>query len=295
MERDGGSGATTPTGTLMGANENQRRAWNGAEGRHRAENADQYDDGMRFLTPVLMRAADLRPRDRVLDIGCGNGETTLLAAEAASQGRAVGIDLSEPMIEIARARAAERGVKNAEFIAGDAQTHPLPQRTFDVAISRTGTMFFDDPVAAFANVARSLAAGGRLVMLVWRRFEDNRWLTDLRGALAAGRVLPEPPTTGPGPFVFADQRWTTHMLGAAGFSEIDLQPVDEPFSLGADPDDAFARAQRMVLVQGLLNDLDPDARARALDELRKTIHEHETDRGVVFRSSSWLVRATLAE
>jgi SAM-dependent methyltransferase len=231
----------------------------------------------------------------VLDVGCGNGETTLLSAEAASSGRAVGIDLSEPMIEVARARAADRRVANAEFIAGDAQTHPLPERNFDLAISRTGTMFFDDPVAAFANIARSLSAAGRLVMLVWRRFEDNRWLVDLRSALAAGRVLPEPPKTGPGPFVFADETWTAHTLGAAGFSGIDLQPVDEPFYLGADPDDAFARAQKMVLVQGLLNDLDPDTRARALDELRTTIHEHETDRGVVFRSSSWLVRATLAE
>jgi SAM-dependent methyltransferase len=239
-----------------------------------------------------MRGAAIGARDRVLDIGCGNGETTILAARAGHE--ATGIDLSSPMIDVARARAAAEQVSNAAFIVGDAQTYTFEPSSFDLAISRTGTMFFDDPVAAFANVAGALAAGGRLVMIVWRDFALNEWIGELRRALAAGRDLPAPPSTSPSPFAFADATGTTGMLNDAGFATVALDPVDEPFFLGPNADKAFAAAQNMVIVQGLLRDLDERARAGALDELRRTVDAHETKQGVLFRSSSWLVRATLA-
>src|SRR5690242_14804122 len=158
----------------------------------------------------------------------GTGQTTRDAAAAAGPGPALGVDLSARMIELARRLAAEEGTGNVSFEQADAQIYPFPAGSFDVAISRTGTMFFGDPAAAFANIGRALRPGGRLVMLVWQGPGPNEWVRELSGALAAGRDLPAPPPGAPGPFSLADPGRVRALLAAAGFSGITMEALHEP-------------------------------------------------------------------
>jgi ubiquinone/menaquinone biosynthesis C-methylase UbiE len=143
-----------------------------------------YDAELQMHDEVLRRACGVQPHERVLDIGCGLGQTTCDAARLARAGGALGVDISEPAIERARELARAQGVPNVTFERADAQVHRFPRERFDLAISRFGTMFFQDPVAAFANVGRALRPAGRLVMMVWQADERNEWDVAIRQSLA---------------------------------------------------------------------------------------------------------------
>jgi SAM-dependent methyltransferase len=276
------------------ANAEQTRAWNGPDGDNWTANENWYNAAARYLTPSLFAAAAIAPTEHVVDIGCGTGETTRLAAREARAGSAFGIDLSEQMIERARQRAAEEGLRNVRFEQGDAQIYPFERERFDLAISRYGSMFFDDPVKAFANVAAGIRPGGRVALLCWRELARNEWVREMRAALAAGRSLPEPPPHAPSAFAFADPDRVRGILSAAGFEEISLDPVDEPMYFGPDAARAFEGASKLGTVKGLLTDLDKESRRRALDGLEDLLRAHETPEGVLLGSSAWLVRASKA-
>ncbi|WP_437184464.1 class I SAM-dependent methyltransferase [Streptomyces xanthophaeus] len=226
----------------------------------------------------------------MVDIGCGTGETTRDVAGQASSGLALGVDLSAAMLRVARRRAADEGLHNADFMQADAQVHAFSPASFDVAVSRTGTMFFADPVAAFRNIGRALRPGGRLVQLVWQPPTGNEWLLSFARALAAGRPLPTPPPDAPGPFSMADPTRVRTVLGAAGFTEILLEPHSEAMWFGQDAADA----ERFVLgLHGwMLDGLDAEGRSRAVDDLRTTLTAHETGDGVLYASATWIIRAT---
>ncbi|MFE2283044.1 class I SAM-dependent methyltransferase [Streptomyces sp. NPDC059443] len=272
------------------SNAEQARAWDGQEGAYWAEHADRFDRALRAYRTHLLAAADVSAADHVLDIGCGAGETTRDVARRASRGRAVGVDLSAAMLQVARQRAADEGLGNVDFVQADAQVHPFPAAAFDVAVSRTGTMFFADPVAAFRNICGALRPGGRLVQLVWQPLAGNEWLLSFARALAAGRPLPMPPSDGPGPFALADPARVRTVLGAAGFTDVQLEPHGESMWFGENTD----AAERFVL--GLhgwrLDGLDDEGRRRAVDDLRTTLAAHATDSGVLFASATWIIRAT---
>src|SRR5438477_1596036 len=142
--------------------------WNGDSGRNWIAHRERHVTVRQGILPHLWRAAASRPGDRVLDVGCGCGETTIEAARAADPGGALGLDLSAPMLEVARELAAGAGRANATFVQGDAQVYPFPPATYDVVISCFGVMFFADPAAAFGNLARALRPGGRLAFLCWQ-------------------------------------------------------------------------------------------------------------------------------
>ena len=152
------------------ANEGQIEHWNGDEANHWVTHQQRYDAMLAPFTDHLLAAARVATPDRVLDVGCGCGATTLAAQPA---GTAVGLDLSAVMVQAARRRAAEERLANVSFVAGDGQTYPFPGGGFDMAISRFGVMFFDDPVAAFANLAGGLVPGGRLVFVCWQELARN--------------------------------------------------------------------------------------------------------------------------
>ncbi|KJY20876.1 MULTISPECIES: class I SAM-dependent methyltransferase [Streptomyces] len=274
------------------ANAEQARAWDGREGAYWAEHADRFDRAIRPYRTHFLAAAGISPADRVLDIGCGTGETTRAAARRASGGRALGVDLSSAMLEVARRRAAAEGVHNAEFVQGDAQVHAFPAASFDVAVSRTGSMFFADPVAAFRNIGGALRPGGRLVQLVWQEAEGNEWFLAFTRALAAGRPMAGPPPGAPGPFSLADPARVREVLGAAGFTDVRLEPHSEAMWFGEDAADA----ERFTLgLHGwMLDGLDDEGRRRATDDLRATLTAHESDDGVRYASAVWIVRATRA-
>lgn len=174
------------------SNAQQLAAWNGDQGAYWASHAEQFEAAVAGDDRHLFAAAAINPGERVLDIGCGSGRTTFAAARGAAPGLALGVDLSARMIDVARQAAQREGLPNARFVQADAQIHPFPEQTFDGAISRTGAMFFGDPVAAFTNIARAMCPDGRLILLVWQPFDRNEYIVAITTALAAGRDFPPP-------------------------------------------------------------------------------------------------------
>jgi ubiquinone/menaquinone biosynthesis C-methylase UbiE len=172
------------------ANQAMREAWDGSEGAQWAELAEGFERASTEHRAVLLHAAALAPGEDVLDLGCGNGAMTMQAASAVAPGRAVGIDLSSAMLDNGRARAAAAGRSNISFVHGDAQVYAFTPASFDVVVSNAGAMFFEDQDAAFNNLPAALKPAGRIALLVWQVPENNEWLTELRRALALGRVLP---------------------------------------------------------------------------------------------------------
>jgi SAM-dependent methyltransferase len=265
------------------------RSWNGPDGDLWAELAPRFDAAVARYDHRLFDAAAIAPTDRVLDVGCGNGYTSRAAARVASAGRVVGIDLSSQMLAIARLRAAEDRLTNATFVQGDAQVYPFEVAAIDVAISRAGTMFFADPVAAFANIGQALRPGGRLVQLTWQSPLDNEWIATFRQIAAAGRRLPSPPGSAPGPYSLSDPQRLRQVLAHAGYIDVTCDDVREPMYFGRDVDDASTFVGR--LMSGLLADLDERAQYDAAAALRHNVAAHCDSTGVWYGSAAWLVNA----
>jgi SAM-dependent methyltransferase len=194
------------------------------------------------------------------------------------------------MLKYAESRAGDEGIGNVSFLQADAQIHPFPPESFDVAISRTAAMFFGDPIAAFSNIGQALAPGGRLALVVWQPLPANEWLQQIAGALAAGRDLPTPPPEAPGPFSLSDPDRVREILSAAGFGDIGLEGTTGGMWFGTDADDAHRFV--LGLMGWMLEGLDEAGRARAGDALRATMAAHQTADGVVFGSAAWTVQAT---
>ena len=283
--------ASTVGISVAPANAEQLRAWDGDEGAYWATHAEYFDRSALPFHHRLLAAAAIHEHDRVLDIGCGTGQTTLRAARSAAAGSVLGIDLSSPMLAYARQRAADGHLENVSFLQADAQIHPFDPDAFDVAISNTGATFFGDLRAGFSNIARALRPGGRLALLTWQPLPDNEWVGELTGALAAGRALPSPPPDAPHPFALADPDRVRSILTAAGFAEIDLEPAHERIWFGHDADDAYQFV--LGLLGWMLDGLDDVGKTGALDALRATTRRHDTPDGVLYDSAVWIIRAVL--
>jgi SAM-dependent methyltransferase len=247
-----------------------------------------YDAELRRHNEVLRRAAGVQAHDHVLDIGCGAGQTTRQAARTARAGSALGVDVSAPAIERARDLARVEGLRNVTFQHADAQVHRFPPGRFDLAMSRFGTMFFDDPVAAFAGIGRALRPAGRLVMMVWQAPERNEWDVALRRSLEAPAG---PAAGGPDPFSLADPPAVREILHAAGFAGVAFADVHEPVYYGPDVTAALGWVRGFTCTREVLKRLDPAAAARADERLRRALAEHLTDDGVRFDSRAWIVTA----
>ena len=273
------------------ANVDMAAAWDGDEGDDWARDWEHYDAGIRPYHLRLLEAAAISGDDQVLDIGCGNGQTTRDAARAATEGAALGVDLSSRMLARAREVALAEQVSNAAFEQADAQVHRFEPARYDVALSRFGAMFFGDPAAAFSNIGRAMRPGARLAMLAWQGLEHQEWLQAIRASLAVGRALPTPPVGAPGPFGLADPDTVTAILTSSGFESIAYESVEEPFRAGADAEDAFSFIARLGAVRGLLQGLDDGVRLLALDALRASMAAHDSGESVQFGSAAWLISA----
>jgi SAM-dependent methyltransferase len=205
------------------SNVEQLSEWDGDAGAYWAAHADRFEERLAGYHDQFLAAAAIEATTNVLDIGCGNGQTTRDAARCAAGGSALGVDLSSRMIERARQLAAREHVANATFLQADAQVHPFPDQAFDIATSRHGAMFFGDPAVAFANIARAVCSGGRLVLLTWQPLQHNEWQSVFRAALAGGRELPTPPPGAPGPASLSDPDRVRRLLTSTGFVEVRLR------------------------------------------------------------------------
>ncbi len=276
-------------------NVDQAQAWNGHEGRHWAQNRDRWDAVNAGFNEPLLAAAAIGPCDRVVDIGCGAGATTRLAARRAVGGRALGLDLSAPMLARAREAARREDIGNVQFVQGDAQVHGFEPGRFDVVISRFGVMFFADPVAAFANIGRALRPGGRLAFLCAAGAERNEWLQ----VLATLRdVLP---MTGfgapgsPGMFSLADPDRTRDVLSAAGFEQVDAVPVEAFGTWGQDADDVAAFLLDSGPGRHLLSQVTEEVADRARRVLTDALRTREGHDGLRMGNAAWLVTAVRPE
>jgi SAM-dependent methyltransferase len=282
--------AATNAVPVDSSNVEQLRAWDGDEGQYWADHADYFDRSAAAYHDRMLAVAAIRENDGVLDVGCGTGQTTRDAARAASAGSVVGVDLSSRMLDYARRRATDEGVRNATFAQADAQIHPFDSGRFDVAISRFSAMFFGDHIAAFRNIGTALRPGGRLVLATWQPLAGNEWIREIAGALAAGRQPPAPPADAPGPFALSERHRVHGLLTTAGFTGVVLEAMTATMWFGNEADDAHRFV--LGLMGWMLQGLDDAGRARAIDALHSTMAAHATDGGVLFESAAWIIQAT---
>ena len=278
----------TETAPVDPANAEQLAAWNGTEGAYWAEHAEYFDRAIAGHDRPFQAAADVQPTDRVLDVGCGNGQNTRDTARVARSGSSLGVDLSGAMLGHARRVAEAEGLTNVSFLQADAQIHPFEPASFDVAICRTSAMFFADPVAALANIRQALGPAGRLVLLTWQPLAGNEWLEKIAGAFAAGRE-PHIPPPGIGPFALSEPDRIRVVLREAGYRDVQVVGNEAPLWFGADATDAY---QFILGLNGwMLEGLDEAGRSVALDALRTTTAAHQTAHGVTFASATWITTA----
>jgi SAM-dependent methyltransferase len=257
----------------------------------RQQRLSRYDAELRRHNEVLRRACGVQFRDHVLDIGCGSGQTTRQAARTAQAGTALGVDVSAPAIERARELARVEQLRNVAFERADAQVYRFPQERFDLAISRFGTMFFDDPATAFANIRRALRPVGRLVMMVWQAPELNEWEVAIRQSLDGPQAPAAVVSDGLDAFSLADPPTVTEILEAAGFADVTFTDVCEPVYYGPDVAAALDWVSGFKDTREGLKRLDPAAAARAIQRLREAFAAHTSDDGISFNSRAWIVTA----
>lgn len=252
--------------------------------------ADFYDAELARHNQRLRAAVQVGTRDRVLDIGCGAGLTTREAARLAVEGDVVGVDTSVEMLEVARRRCAEAGLQNVVFEVGDAQSHAFSAASFDLCISRFGVMFFADPAAAFANIARAIRPDGRLVWMVWQSQERNMWSGAIRRALA-----PENPGSIDilAPFSLGETATATELLGRAGFASISFDEVCEPVFYGPNVDAALDALTSFEFVKETLARTNEPS-GKVLQRLRDLLEAHMSSEGVLFDSRAWIITARRA-
>lgn len=276
------------------ANEGQDQYWNAEEARHWINEAGAYDRMLAPFATRLLEAASIAADERVLDIGCGTGPTTCDAARDAKNGQATGLDISRAMIEAARARASREDITNVSFEVGDAQTRRFEPASIDVAMSRFGVMFFDDPVAAFTNIRTSLSDDGRLVFVCWQDLLANEWMA-VPGLAAAQHVpLPNPGPPGtPGPFSFGDADHVRDVLAGAGYRDVTVDPLDESILLGGggSPEETSTFLRNTGMGRALFADAPKAVVERAVAAVEDALEPYVTPEGVRLSAAGWLVRA----
>ena len=277
------------------ANADQAAYWNGPGGHHWTVRQEMQDGVLAPVAERLLAAAAPRAGERVIDIGCGCGATTLdAAAIVGADGRALGLDISEPMIARARERANELGL-HAEFTVADATIHDFSAERADLMISRFGVMFFADPALSFTNMRGGLKSGGRLVFACWRDAKLNPWITvPLRAATLHAPRLPEANPLDPGPFAFAEEARVRQILDAAGFRDISLEPQDLELdvAVGRGIENGLATMLEIGPASRALQDQSDAIKAAATAEIRRALEPHQRGDSVWLGAAIWIVRAT---
>ncbi|MGO4396172.1 class I SAM-dependent methyltransferase [Variovorax sp. M-6] len=268
----------------------QTALWNGRAGRAWVDAQQVLDQMFKPFEDRLAEAVRAGPGHRVLDVGCGTGSTTLaVAGLLGAEGRCIGIDISEPMIAAARARAEREGTP-ASFIRADAQTHAFEPASFDMIISRLGVMFFDDPASAFANLRRAARDGAELRFVAWRSAAENPFMTTAERAAAP--LMPNLPARrpdAPGQFAFADRDRVRTILEEGGWGEIDVRPIDVACTLPEK--ELIGYLTRLGPVGLVLQEADDRTRTRIVETVRAAFEPYVHGAEVRFTAACWMVGA----
>jgi SAM-dependent methyltransferase len=278
------------------ANREQFEAWNGEMGQRWVAEADRRDAVLSPIADLLLDHAAITPGERVLDIGCGCGATTITAAQATGPtGAVTGVDLSAPMLRVARDRTKPPPDDPISFVQADVQTDPLAGR-FDVAISRFGTMFFSDPIAAFTNIAEHLDPGGRLCIVTWQPLAANDWLIVPGAALLEFGNLPAGADPGaPGMFAQSDPATIEDQLVTAGFAEVAVIQAGVPLNLGRSVNDAVDYLADSGPGRAILDTIPSGRYDEAIRAVRDVLTPHHIpDRGVILGAAVWITTSRRA-
>ena len=272
------------------ANQEMHELWNGELSGAWVQTPDRYDRMLEDLGRLALDAARLQPGESVLDVGCGSGALSRAAAAVVGPaGSVTGVDISQPLLELARSRGG------AQVVHADAQVHDFAPDAYDAVISRFGVMFFDDQVAAFANLRTATRPGGRLAFVAWQPGPMNAWVMTAIAALLAHVPLPEVPSPGePGPFAFGDPDHVRGVLDGAGWRDVAVEGVETTLLVGGpgDVDSAMEFYEQDGFGRLLLSKADPEQRAAALAALRETVAERIGPDGLRLGAAVWLVTAT---
>ena len=269
-----------------------RRYWNEVAGPRWVGRQAVQEARNLEMAEQLLAAAAAKPGERVLDIGCGTGVTTLPYARAVGPcGHVTGVDISRPMLAAAERRLAESGLSNVTLLLADAQVHPFPPAAFDLLTSRLGVMFFADPLAAFRNLFAALRPGGRLCMAVWAPLDENtHWRIPCAIAVRhLGPPAPKPPHA-PGPFAFSDRDYLRGILAKAGFAEVAIEP--RRFHIRGEAPAALAEHVGLFgAVQQLMDEKEADAATRQaiVRETEAAFAPYATEKGVRLPATFLLV------
>jgi SAM-dependent methyltransferase len=282
----------------MTVNEEQIEYWNGEAGARWAQQDELMAALLAPLAESLLDHADLAGCSRAIDVGCGGGSQSLLLAQRLGEGASVtGVDISGPLLEVARGRAAQApaGTAALEFLQADASQHAFEPATFDFLFSRFGVMFFDDPVAAFSNLHGAMTPSGRLAFLCWQSLQDNPWTW--LAVQAALRFVPPPEPTdpeAPGPFAFANPARVETVLSAAGFRDIVVEhhPVTMRWGAAGDLEGNVAGTMQIGPVSRLLMDQDEATRQQVQDAVVEVMREFYDGEALNLPGATWMVTAS---
>jgi SAM-dependent methyltransferase len=274
----------------ISADSEQAKLWNGPSGQAWIDLQDALDRALQPIEDLLVDAVAAQSAQQVLDVGCGTGATTLaIARQLATRGRCVGIDISNPMIAVARSRAEREGSR-AQFACADAQTHAFEPAAFDSLVSRFGVMFFDAPVRAFANLRRAANADAAMHFVAWRSAAENPFMTTAERA--AAHLLPALPARqpdGPGMFSFADRVRMQSILQESGWTAIDIRPIDVTCTMSEN--DLARYVARLGPVGRALREADEPTRARVTATLHEAFAPYVHAGVARFTAACWMIGA----
>ncbi|WP_288015734.1 class I SAM-dependent methyltransferase [Blastomonas sp.] len=282
------------TATTADPNELKGEDWAGEMGVKWLTHIDRFEGMIAPIGDALLARASIAPGERVIDLGCGGGLTSLAAARATGpDGAVLGLDISPDLIDEARRRATDH--PNVSFVCADAATVAL-DTPYDRLISRFGSMFFADPCAAFTNLHGLIKPGGRIDLAIWAAPRDNPWMMELMGVARSHIDIPSPDPRAPGPFAFADLDYVRDILAHAGFSAPDIEPYQGEQAIGgpgASPDDAADFALASMAIGRALAEAGDDVLARARADLVTLFEKrHVPGKGVMMANKVWLLSAT---
>lgn len=277
-----------------GPNAEQIEYWNKQAGPKWVANNARMDALIGPIGDAALARAAPRPGERVLDVGCGVGQTTLqLAERVGPTGSVLGIDISTPMLERAREKARAAGCANVRFENADAQTHAFPPASVDLLFSRFGVMFFADPDKAFANLAKAVRPGGRVTFVCWQPVAQNAWVREPLAALLKHAPPPAPPPpNAPGPFAFGDPARVRGILERAGFAKAAAESLTGELVLGRNVDEAIAFAMEMGPVGNAVAQAPASVRSAVEASMREILAGHQSAKGVALGSAVWIVTGT---